>query len=205
AVVGGVCASWVQGVPFARLLGIAYDGFAAETGVAAVDDLLSRGGMSSMYGTIGIILCSMSFGGIMERSGMLERIAAAVLSLARGTGGVILATLGTCLGINVVAPDQYLSIVVPGRMYRAAYARAGLHPKNLSRCLEDAGTLTSPLVPWNSCGAYMYATLGVFPLAYLPFAFFNLINPLVSALYGYTGWTIARLPAAPAAEPAARG
>ncbi len=204
ALVGGVGASAVQGVPFARLLGIAYDGFAAETGVAAVDDLLSRGGMSSMYGTIGIILCSMSFGGIMERSGMLERIAEAVLSLARGTGGLILATLGTCLGINVVAPDQYLSIVVPGRMYRAAYARAGLHPKNLSRCLEDAGTLTSPLVPWNSCGAYMYATLGVFPFAYLPFAFFNLVNPLVSALYGFTGWTIARTPPTPAGEPAAR-
>lgn len=193
AVVGAIIASMLQGVSFAQILDVSYNGFVSATGVPAVDDLLTRGGMSSMYGTIGIILCSMCFGGIMERSGMLERIAVAVLGLARGTSGLILATLGTCLGINVIAPDQYLSIVVPGRMYRSAYARAGLHPKNLSRCLEDAGTLTSPLVPWNSCGAYMYATLGVFPFAYLPFAFFNLINPLVSALYGFTGWTIARI------------
>jgi len=82
---------------------------------------------------------------------------------------------------------------VPGRMYRSAFEKAGLHPKNLSRCLEDGGTLTSPLIPWNTCGAFMYATLGVFPLLYLPFAFFNLINPLISALYGYTGWTLERL------------
>lgn len=199
--VGAGFASLMQGVSFARVLDIAYNGFVSETGVKSVDDLLSRGGLQSMYGTIGIILCSMSFGGIMERSGMLERIASAVLGVARGTGGLIIATLGTCLGINIVAPDQYLSIVVPGRMYRSAYARAGLHPKNLSRCLEDAGTLTSPLVPWNSCGAYMYATLGVFPLAYLPFAFFNLINPLVSALYGFTGWSIARIEPADDKEP----
>lgn len=192
--VGGVFASLFQDVPLARLLDVAYNGFAAETGVKAVDDLLSRGGLASMYGTIGIILCSMCFGGVMERSGMLERIAAAILRVAHGTAGLILATLATCVGTNIVAPDQYLSIVVPGRMYRGAYRTAGLHPKNLSRCLEDAGTLTSPLIPWNSCGAYMYATLGVFPFAYLPFAFFNLINPLVSALYGMTGWTIARIP-----------
>lgn len=201
-VLGGIGASVFQGVSLARLLDIAYNGFTATTGVKAVDDLLTRGGMASMYGTIGIILCAMCFGGVMEKSGMLGRIAAAILHLARGTGGLIAATLATCLGTNIVAPDQYLSIVVPGRMYREAYRKAGLHPKNLSRCLEDAGTLTSPLVPWNSCGAYMYATLGVFPFAYLPFAFLNLINPLVSALYGYTGWTIARLPAEPAAAPA---
>ncbi len=190
--IGGLFASVFQGVPLARLLDIAYNGFVGETGVKAVDELLSRGGMASMYGTIGIILCSMCFGGVMERTGMLERIATAILNLAHGTPGLIVATLATCLGTNIVAPDQYLSIVVPGRMYRNAYQKAGLHPKNLSRCLEDAGTLTSPLIPWNSCGAYMYATLGVFPFAYLPFAFFNLINPLISALLGLTGWTIAR-------------
>ncbi|MCF7689712.1 MAG: Na+/H+ antiporter NhaC [Cephaloticoccus sp.] len=202
--VGGLFASVFQGVPLARLLDIAYNGFVGETGVKAVDELLTRGGMASMYGTIGIIICAMCFGGVMERSGMLGRIAAAILHLARGTPGLILATLATCLGTNIVAPDQYLSIVVPGRMYRDAYRKAGLHPKNLSRCLEDAGTLTSPLVPWNSCGAYMFATLGVFPFAYLPFALFNLINPLVSALYGLTGWTIERIPSAvspPAAAP----
>ena len=190
---GGVLASGMQGVSFSQLLGLAYDGYVSQTGVAAVDDLLSRGGMSSMYGTIGIIVCAMCFGGVMERSGMLDRIAGAILSLARSRGGLVGATLGTCLGINLVASDQYLSIVVPGRMYRGAFARAGLHPKNLSRCLEDGGTLTSPLIPWNSCGAYMFATLGVFPLAFLPFAFLNLLNPLISLLYGCTSCTISPL------------
>jgi len=193
AVLGGILASIVQGVSFPSVLAVAYDGYKASTGVGSVDELLSRGGMSSMYGTIGIILCAMCFGGVMEKSGMLGVIAGAILRLAKGTGGLITATLATCVGVNVIAPDQYLSIVVPGRMYRDAYRHAGLHPKNLSRCLEDAGTITSPLIPWNSCGAYMFATLGVFPFAYLPYAFFNLINPLVSALYGWMGWSITRL------------
>ncbi|GAB5562554.1 MAG: Na+/H+ antiporter NhaC [Synoicihabitans sp.] len=190
-VAGGVAAIALQGVGFAELLLVAYDGFSATTGDAAVDDLLTRGGMSSMYGTVGIVICALTFGGIMERSGMLACIAEAILRVARTRGGLVASTLSTSLGINLVAADQYLSIVVPGRMYRPAYERMGLHPKNLSRCMEDGGTITSPLIPWNSCGAYMFATLGVFPLAYLPFAFLNLINPLVSLVYGYTGWTMA--------------
>ena len=187
---GGVAASALQGQTLASWLSLAYDGFVSETGTVAVDDLLSRGGMSSMYGTIGIILCAMCFGGVMEASGMLERIAGAILGMAKSRGGLVTATVGTCLGINLVAADQYLSIVVPGRMYRSAYDKAGLHPKNLSRCLEDGGTVTSPLIPWNSCGAYMFATLGVFPLAYLPFAFLNLLNPVISIILGFTGWTM---------------
>src|SRR5690606_35096383 len=119
----------------------------------------------------------------------------------RSRGGLVAATLGTCMGMNVVASDQYLSIVVPGRMYRSAFARAGLHPKHLSRCLEDSATLTSPLVPWNTCGAYMFASLGVFPFAYLPYAFLTLLNPLVSLLSGYTGWTMTPRSAATGADP----
>ncbi|HYC72863.1 MAG TPA: Na+/H+ antiporter NhaC [Opitutaceae bacterium] len=195
-VLGGLFASLTQDASFGRVLEVAYAGYKAETGVAAVDELLTRGGIESMYGTIGIILFAMCFGGVMEKSGMLGTIAASILRLAKGTGGLVTATLGTAMGVNIIAPDQYLSIVVPGRMYREAYQQAGLHPKNLSRALEDAGTLTSPLVPWNSCGAYMYATLGVFPFAYLPYAFLNLVNPLVSAIYGWTGFTIEKLPPA---------
>lgn len=194
-VAGGIAAMVLQGESLAGVLVVAYEGFVAETGNAAVDDLLSRGGMSSMYGTVILITCALCFGGIMERSGMLGRIAEGILSVAHSRGGLIGATLGTCFGINLVAADQYLSIVVPGRMYRPAYQRRGLHLKNLSRAMEDGGTITSPLIPWNSCGAYMFATLGVFPLAYLPFAFLNLINPLVSALYGFTGWTLTPSPA----------
>lgn len=194
AVLGGIWANIFQGTTLASTLDVAYNGVKAATGVAAVDELLSRGGMSSMFGTIGIIFCAMCFGGVMERSGMLRAIAEAILRTAKSTGSLITATLGTCLGSNIVAPDQYLSIVVPGRMYREAYRKAGLHPKNLSRALEDSATITSPLIPWNSCGAFMFATLGVFPLAYAPFAFLNLINPVISAIYGWTGWTIEKLP-----------
>lgn len=189
-VAGGVAAVALQDLSLAAVLGVAYDGFTSETGVVAVDELLTRGGMASMYGTVGIILCAMCFGGVMEKSGLLACLAAAVLRRVRSRGGLVGATLGTCMGINVVAADQYLAIVVPGRMYRGAFAQRGLAPKNLSRCLEDAGTMTSPLIPWNSCGAYMFATLGVFPLVFLPFAFLNLLNPLLSLLYGFTGWTM---------------
>jgi NhaC family Na+:H+ antiporter len=113
--------------------------------------------------------------------------------MVRGTGSLVAATLLTAFGSNVVASDQYISIVLPGRMFRAEYRRRGLHPKNLSRALEDGGTITSPLVPWNTCGAFMAQTLGVATFAYAPFAFFNLINPLVSAVYGFTNFTIERV------------
>ncbi len=195
AVIGGLVAMIAQGADLATVVAVAQTGFASNTGVPAVDDLLSRGGMDSMLNTVALIICALSFGGVMERSGMLGVIASAILRFATSTGSLIFATVATCVGMNVIAPDQYLSIVVPGRMYRSAYRQAGLHPKNLSRVLEDAGTLTSPLIPWNTCGAYMWATLGVFPFAYLPFAFLNLINPLISILYGFTGWTISPLEA----------
>ena len=189
-VAGGLAAVALQGIGIADLLLISYDGFASSSGNAAVDDLLTRGGMSSMYGTVGIVVCALAFGSVMEHSGMLARLAESILRIAKTRGGLVASTLGTSFAINAVAADQYLAIVVPGRMFRPAFERMGLHPKNLSRCLEDGGTITSPLIPWNSCGAYMFATLGVFPLAYLPFAFLNLINPLISLVYGYTGWTI---------------
>ncbi|HEX3159233.1 MAG TPA: Na+/H+ antiporter NhaC family protein, partial [Gemmatimonadaceae bacterium] len=170
-----------------------FDGYKLASGNAALDELLSRGGMSSMLSTVWLIVGAMMFGGAMESTKLLQRLAAAILSLVRGTGSLIAASLVTAFGCNVVASDQYMSIVLPGRMFRAEYRRRGLHPKNLSRVLEDAGTLTSPLVPWNTCGAFMAQTLGVATLAYAPFAFFNLINPLVSAAYGFTGFTIERI------------
>ncbi|HCF57948.1 MAG TPA: sodium:proton antiporter, partial [Myxococcales bacterium] len=120
-----------------------------------------------------------------------------------GVGGLVSATLVTCLGMNVLASDQYLAIVVPGRMYREAYEKAGLAPKNLSRALEDSGTLTSVLFPWNTCGAFMIATLGLAPWTYVPYCFLNLINPLVSAFYGFTGLTMHKLEAKPATASAA--
>jgi NhaC family Na+:H+ antiporter len=124
---------------------------------------------------------------------MLGRIAESILSAVRGTGSLILATLSTSIGMNVLASDQYIAIVLPGRMFRAEFARRGLAPQNLSRCLEDAGTMTSALVPWNTCGAFMAQTLGVATFAYAPYAFLNLLNPVISAIYGFTGFSITKL------------
>jgi len=169
------------------------DGYVSTTGVVAVDELLSRGGMSSMLTTIWLIICALSFGAVLEHAGMLERLIRSALRAAHSTGSLILTTALTCIGINIVAADQYISIVLPGRMYKAEFRRRGLDARNLSRVIEDCGTLTSPLVPWNTCGAYMAATLGVATFAYLPFAFFNLINPLVSVGYGFFGITITKL------------
>lgn len=194
ALVGGGLAWGIQGVGLGDLLNIAQEGYVAETGIESVDELLSRGGLIPMMWTVCLILCALAFGGALESAGMLSVLAESALKLAHSTGSVIFVTLATCIGMNVIAPDQYLSIIMPGRMYREAYRKRGLHPKNLSRCLEDAGTLSSPLVPWNTCGAYMMSTLGVHPFAYLPFAILNWVTPMISAFYGWTGWTITKLP-----------
>jgi Na+:H+ antiporter, NhaC family len=170
-----------------------FDGYKLESGNAALDELLSRGGMSSMLSTVWLIVSAMMFGGVMESAQLLQRIAAGILGAVRGVGSLIVATLVTAFGSNVIASDQYIAIVLPGRMFRAEYRRRNLHPKNLSRSLEDAGTITSVLVPWNTCGAFMAQTLGVATFAYAPYAFFNLINPLIAAGYGITGFTIERL------------
>lgn len=169
------------------------NGYVSDTGTAAVDDLLSRGGMSSMLTTIWLILCALSFGAVMEHAGLLQRLIQSVLAAAHSTGALIASVLLTCIGVNIVAADQYIAIVLPGRMFRAEFRRRGLRARNLSRAIEDAGTLTSPLVPWNTCGAFMAGTLGVATFAYLPYAFFNLINPVVSLIYGITGFTIQRM------------
>jgi NhaC family Na+:H+ antiporter len=173
-----------------------FDGFTLTSGNAALDDLLSRGGMASMLPTIWLIMSAMMFGAVMETTKMLHRLAAGILSFVRGSGSLIAATLLTSFGMNVLASDQYIAIVLPGRMFRAEYRKRGLKAKNLSRALEDSGTLTSVLVPWNTCGAFMAQTLGVATLTYAPFCFFNILNPLISALYGFTGFTIEKLPAA---------
>lgn len=175
-----------------------FAGHQASTGQEAVDSLLTRGGMISMLNTIWLVICAMGFGAVMESTGLLQRLIRSVLGAARSTASLILATLGTAIGCNIVAADQYMSIVLTGRLFRGEYERRNLAPVNLSRALEDAGTITSPLVPWNTCGAYMAATLGVATLDYLPYAFFNLASPLVAAVMAVAGIRILRLPAADA-------
>lgn len=175
-----------------------FGGFKIESGNTAVDELLSRGGMASMLNTIWLVMCAMAFGAAMEKAGLLERLVRSVLKAARSTGSLIVATLATSFGTNVLAADQYIAIILPGRLYRSEYEKRGLAPENLSRALEDAGTITSPLVPWNTCGAYMAATLGVATWDYAPYALFNLINPLIAAVMAYAGFKILHLKPDPA-------
>jgi len=158
-----------------------------------VNDLLTAGGMAGMLKTIWLILSAMVFGGIMESAGFLKRIAAAIISKINSTGSLISSTIGTCFFFNVTASDQYLAIVVPGRMYADIYREKGLAPENLSRSLEDSGTVTSVLIPWNTCGAYHSTVLGVSTLVYAPYCFFNIISPFMSILFAYAGIKIKKL------------
>lgn len=155
-----------------------------------VNDLLSSSGMSGMLNTVWLILCAMTFGGAMEAGGLLKVIASEVIKMAKGTGSLIASTVLTCGFFNVTASDQYMSIVVPGRMYADTYRSRGLKPENLSRTLEDSGTVTSVLVPWNTCGATQAGVLGVATLVYAPFSFFNIISPFMTMLVGFTGYKI---------------
>lgn len=190
---GALMAMVFQGANLGGVIASMNDGFVSESGIEVIDSLLTRGGLQGMMFTVSLILCAMCFGGVMEKAGFLEAIARSILKFANSTGSLVLATIITIISINILAGDQYLSIVIPGRMYKSIYDERGLHPKNLSRILEDAGTITSPLVPWNTCGSFMSTTLGVATMAYLPYCFLNLINPLVSIFYGYTGITMEKL------------
>lgn len=175
------------------LIGIAANGFSIETGNEVIDSLFSRGGMSSMLNTVWLIICAMVFGGMLEACGMLQKLANVILAGAHGAGMLVGSTVVTCLFMNATASDQYISIVVPARMFRSAYLKYGLHPKNLSRAVEDSGTVTSVLIPWNSGAAFHSGVLGVSTLSYLPFCFFNLLSPVISVLLAAANLTIARI------------
>jgi len=170
-----------------------FDGVSISTGNSELDKLLSGGGMSKMLNTIWLIMCALSFGAVLEHLGMLRKFVDAILSAAKSTGSLIASTVATCIGTNLITADQYMAIVMPGRMYKEEYRRRGLHPVVLSRTLEDSGTITSPLIPWNTCGAYMYSVLLVNPLDYIFYSFFNLINPILAVVYGFIGFKIKKL------------
>ena len=164
-----------------------------NTSNVMISDLLSSGGMYGMLNTIWLILCAMIFGGVMEVTGLLNRISLFIIQYAKSTGSVIASTACTCLFFNITASDQYISIVVPGKMYAKTFKDKGLAPENLSRTLEDSGTVTSVLIPWNTCGATQSAILGVATLAYLPYCFFNLISPVMTIAYAYFGIKIKKI------------
>ncbi|WP_417368909.1 Na+/H+ antiporter NhaC [Flavobacterium beibuense] len=164
-----------------------------ETSNETLQDLFQSKGMVGMLPTIWLIICAMVFGGIMEAIGALKVISNAMLKVANGIFGLFASTVGSCIVLNVTASDQYLAIVVPGKMFAEAYREKGLAPENLSRTLEDSGTVTSVLVPWNTCGAYQSGVLGVPTLTYLPYAFFNILSPIMTLTFAALGIKIRTL------------
>ena len=178
------------------------NGFVSTSGNETIDQLFSRGGMAGMLTTVWLILAALSFAAIMESAGLLDRLIAPLVDRARTAGWLIVTVAGTAIGLNVVAGDQYVAVVLPSRVFRMQFARRGLAPRMLSRTVEDTGTVTSPLIPWNSCGAYMTGVLGVATLQYAPWALFNYLNPLIAIGYAATGFRIERLDAPVDVEPA---
>ena len=179
--------------PIAMLKGVwsaMATGFTVESGYEGLDSLFSQGGMASMLTTMWLIISAMAFGGVLEYTGLLARLIQPILKRAKSDRSLVAATGLTSIGVNIIAGDQYMAIVLPGRMFREIYRENGIAPETLSREIEDTGTITSPLVPWNSCGAYMSATLGIATMAYLPFCFFNLINVIISFAYALLGFQI---------------
>lgn len=189
-ILGGIFAIIFQKATLADVILVSHYGFNSQSGFKAMDSLLSRGGLDSMMYTVSLIIVAMCFGGVIEKIKVLEVIAEKLLIFTKTRGSLVLTTALSSIFCNFTMADQYLAIVVPGRMFRKSYEEKNLKLKNLSRVLEDSGTLTSSLVPWSTCGAFILTTLGVHPFAYLPFAFLNLINPVVSVIYGYTGFTM---------------
>lgn len=164
---------------------VLFAGYTGNSVDPSLNELLSKGGMASMLNTVWLIVTALSFGGVLERTGILAHLLEAALKRVRSTGDLVLATVTGGVVTNILAADQFLAIALPGRMFTVAFDERKLSRLNLSRSLEDSATLTSVLIPWNTCGAYMSATLGVMTLEYLPFAVFNYVCPLIAIVLGY--------------------
>lgn len=175
---------FVQGGSITEALTALQTGYTIESGNKLVDELFNRGGLESMFYTISLTLVAMTFGGVLEYSGMLSALISLILRVAQTTGSLIASVIISCIGTNFTCSEQYISIIVPSRMYANAFKEKNLHPKNLSRALEDGGTLTSVFVPWNTCGVFIASTLGVSVMEYAPFAIVNYTVPIISVIFG---------------------
>jgi NhaC family Na+:H+ antiporter len=211
ALVGGITGAILQpqavqrfvknpalGQPLTSIKGIwmaMANGYQENSGIADIDRLLSRGGMDSMLLTLWIIIGAVTFGTLMEEFGLLTKLINPMLLKATTTGLLFATVVATAFGLNIIAGDQYIALVLPARLFRVEFQKRGLQPQNLSRLAADAGTVTSALIPWNSCGAFMAATLGVSTFLYLPYAIFNIASPILSLLYGIIGFKVQRIPA----------
>lgn len=183
----------VQGGSASFALEALQSGYIIDSGNAMVDELFNRGGMESMMYTVSLAIVAMTFGGVLEYSGILRTLIDQLLKIVKSTGSLITSTIGAAFFTNLTCSEQYISIILPARMYDKAYSERALASKNLSRAIEDGGTLTSVFVPWNTCGVFIYGTLGVHAFSYAPYAVLNFTVPLLSILFAYTGFTIMKL------------
>ena len=193
AILGAVCAALFQGAGMADIIRASHLGVTVNTGVAEVDKLLSGGGINSMLGTTALGLLALSFNGVIERIGVVNVVIERIIKFADTDGKLIFSTLLTSLFINFASGVQKCAIALPGRMYKDIYRQRGLAPKNLSRCCEDAGTVAAPLVPYSTDAAFLSGTFGVDPMMYIPYCFFSMISPIISMIFGFTGFSIAKL------------
>lgn len=190
SILGVLCAIFVQGAEPSMVLTALYDGYSIQVANETLNELLNNGGIVSVFATVSLVIIAMCFGGILEFTGIFQTIVFSIVKLAKTTRSLIITTVVTCITGNIVGCDQYMSIIIPGRMYAEEYRKRGIKGKVLSRTLEDAGTMTSPLIPWNTCGAFMATTLGVATFSYLPYTFLCLLSPVIAIIYAVSGFTI---------------
>ena len=191
--VGGLCGFFVQGADLGSVITSIHTGYVGNTGVESVDSLLTRGGLSSMLGTASLIFCAISYGGVLEATGTLRIIIEMILKKVKKDGSLIFTTIVSGIILNMIAVDNYVTAVITGNMFRKAYIQRGLHPLNLSKCLAESAAITSPLIPWNTCGIVMFGMIGVSAVEYLPYAFMCWVPPIVLAVFAYLNIGIIRL------------
>lgn len=183
---------FTKSVTLAEALNILYFSFTPNSGMEEIDALLSKGGIESMLFTISLVLLALSMGGLLFKLQIIPIILARLQQVLQNTKMLIFSAASTAIGINFLVGEQYLSILLTGNTFREPFESAGLEAKNLSRVLEDAGTVINPLVPWSVCGIFITKVLGVATIAYLPFTFFCLLSPIITILYGLTGFSITK-------------
>ncbi|MGE7982276.1 Na+/H+ antiporter NhaC [Solibacillus sp. NPDC093137] len=193
AISGIVLSYFHSSIPLNELFAILYNGYSMETGVEAIDSLLTRGGMNSMLFTIILIVLSLSMGGLLFTLGIIQTLLQALQNQLKSVGSVITGTAFTAIGINVTIGEQYLSLLLTGEAFKEKFKAVQLHPKNLARTIEDAGTVINPLVPWSVCGLFIASTLNISVIDYLPFAFFCLLSPVITILFGWLNITITKI------------
>ena len=189
-VLGSAAFLIIQNGSFDVLLKSIHSGYSIDTGNNEIDSLFTRGGMESMYNVIGLALVSLAFGGIMDKTKMLKSIVNSISSFLRTRGKLTLTVTFSALLVNVIGANQYLAVILPGQMYESSYRKQHLKLKNLTRSLEAGGTLTAPLIPWNSSAVFVFATIGVAPINYFPYAILCWVTMFIVILFGFTNITM---------------